>query len=101
MVLSPEPQPLLEQLGGHLGLDQVLVLGRPLAHGLGGGRAARDGHQGRVGARAAHQGLGRAVGRLDQAELPLQAGQRQHAVLAEGGGELLGGQAVDLVARRR
>ena len=76
MVLGPGRQPLLEQLGRHLGLHQVLVLGRALAHRLGRGGAARRGHQRRVAARSAHQRLRRPVGRVDQAELPLQPRQR-------------------------
>ena len=68
-----------------------------LAHGLGGRRAPGGGGQRGVAARSTDQGLRCAVGRLDQAHLALQASQRQHAVLLERAGELLGGDAVDLV----
>ena len=51
-----------------------------------------------VGPRAADQGLRGPVRGLDQAELALESGQRQHAVLAECGRELFRRQTVDLVA---
>ncbi len=98
VLLRPGREPPGQQLRRHLGLDQVLGLRRALAHGLGGRRPARDGHQRGVGPGAADQRLRGAVGRLDQAELPLQPGEGQHAVLAQGGRELLRRQAVDLVA---
>ena len=49
-------------------------------------------------ARASDERLRRLVGGLDEADLALQAGEGQHALLLEGGRELLGGHAVDLVA---
>ena len=98
VVLAPHRQPFLQELLRHFGLHEMLVLRGALAHGLGGRRAPRGGGQRGVAARPADQGLRRAVRRLDQAQLALQAGQRQHAVLFEGGGELLGGDAVDLVS---
>ena len=75
----------------------MLVLGRALPHRLGGRGAARGCRERGIAARSADEGLRRAVGRLDQAHLALQASQRQHAVLFERGRELLGGDAVDLV----
>lgn len=58
-----------------------------------GGRSQRC-----IATRAADQGLRCAVGRFDQAHLALQPSQRQHAVLPQRGGELLGSDAVDLMS---
>jgi hypothetical protein len=71
VVPGPHREPFLEQLDRHLGLDQVLVLRRALAHCLGGRRAPRGGHESRIQPRPAHERLGRPVGRFDQAELSL------------------------------
>ena len=95
----PDAQPLLEQLRGHFGLDEVLVLRRAFAHRLGRGRALpTTAMSAGVRARASHERLRRAVGRVDEADLPLQPGERQHAFLPQRRGELLGRQAVDLMA---
>jgi hypothetical protein len=101
VVLGPHRQPLLEQLLGHFRLDEMLMLGRAFAHRLGGGGASRRSQEGRVHARPADQRLRSLVGGLDEADFSLQAGERKHALLLEGGGELLGGDAVDLVAAVR
>src|SRR5208282_2328406 len=76
----------------------MLKLRRPLAHRLGCRSASRRSHQSGVEAWSADQSLRRAIGRLDQSELALQTGQRQHSILLQSGRELLGRQAVDLVA---
>ena len=97
-VLPPLREPLLQQLGRDLGLNQVLKLRRSLAHRLGRRGASRRSHQGGVQPRSSDQRLRRAIGRLQQSELALQARQRQHPVLLQRGRELLGRQAIDLVA---
>ena len=76
----------------------MLMLGRALAHRLGGRRAPGGCGERGIAARPADEGLRCAVRRLDQAHLALQSGQRKHAVLPQRGGELLGGDAVDLVS---
>ena len=43
-------------------------------------------------------GLRGPVGRVEQADLALRLGQGEHAVVDQRGGELLGGDAVDLMA---
>jgi len=98
VVLAPHRQPFLQQLLRHLGLHQMLMLGRALAHRLGGRRAAGGRGERGIAARPADEGLRCAVGRLNQTEFALQACERKHAVLFERGGEFLGGEAVDLVA---
>ena len=98
VVLRPDLQPVFQHLGRNFGLHQVLMLGRSLAHGLGGGRASGSRHQRGIQTRTADQRLRRAVGRLEQPELALQTRQRQHPVLPQRGGEVLGGEAIDLVA---
>ena len=40
---------------------------------------------------------GRSIGRLEQPELPLEPGEGEHPVVAQGCRELLGGESVDLV----
>ena len=97
-MLAPQRQPVLEQLFGHLGLHQMLNLGGPLAHRLRGGGASGRRRQCGVAARTADEGLRGAVGGFDQTHLALQARQREHPVLAQGGGELLGRHTVDLVS---
>jgi len=98
VVLGPGREPAGEQFRRHLDLNKVLGLRRTLAHRFGGGRQARSGHQRCVGSGSTDQGLRGAVGRLHEAELPLEPGQGKHAVLAEGCGEFLRSQAVDLVS---
>src|SRR6266480_3383395 len=73
------------------------MLGRALAHCHGRRRAPRRSGQCGVRARSPDEGLGRAVGRIDHTEFSLEAGEGEHAVLLEGHGELLRGEAVDLV----
>src|SRR5690554_5414953 len=96
--LLPLADPACEDRGRSLGLHKVLVLRRASAHGLRRGGAARDGHQRGVEARAADERLRRAVGRLEEAELPLETREREHAVVAERRGELLASEPVDLMA---
>ena len=79
-------------------MHQVLHLSRTFAHRFGGGGAARGGDKSAVESRPTHVGLRCLVGRFQKAELALKLGQGQHAVLFQGGSELLGGQAVDLMA---
>ena len=98
MAGRPPLQPSLQHRRRGLGLGQVLELGGALAHGPGGGGAPRGGHERRVQAGAADQGLGRPVGRVQQAQPALHLGQGQHPVLVEGGGQLLAGHPVDLMA---
>ena len=73
------------------------MLGGSFAHGLGGGGSAGGGHQSRIQARPTDQRLRRPVRRFEQPEFPLQARERQHAVLLERGRELFRRQPVDLV----
>ena len=82
VVLAPDVEPLLEELRRDLGLHEVLELRRALAHRLRRRGATGERHERRVGARAADERLRRAVRRLEQAELPLQPREREHAVLA-------------------
>src|SRR5690554_1490999 len=96
--LLPLADPACEDRGRSLGLHKVLVLRRASAHGLRRGGAARDGHQRGVEARAADERLRRAVGRLEEAELPLETREREHAIVAERRSELLASEPVDLVA---
>ena len=96
-MLAPQRQPFLQQLLRHLGLHEVLMLRGALAHRLGGRRPPGRGGQCGVAARSADQGLRCAVRRFDETHLALQPGQREHALLPQRGGELLAGDAVDLV----
>ena len=96
-VARPRGEPAVEQPRRDLGLDEVLMLRRALAHRL--RRCGPPGrrHQGRVEPVAADERLRRPVRGFEQPELPLESGQGEHPVVAQGRRELLGGEAVDLV----
>ena len=55
------------------------------------------GHQGRVEPIPTDERLWRAVRGFEEPELPLEAGEGEHPVVAKGGRELLGRESVDLV----
>ena len=82
VLAPPEVEPLFEQPRRHFGLRQVLDMGRPLAHRLGRRGMSGCGREPAVEPGAANVGLRGAVRRSHQAQLPLQPGQGQHAVLA-------------------
>src|SRR5262249_1795241 len=94
-VFPPCRQPLLQQLGGDFGLNQVLEVGRSLAHRFGCRSASRRSYQRAIQPWSSHQRLRRSIGRLQQPELALQTRQGKHPVLLQSRGELLGRQAVD------
>ena len=100
-VARPCRQPLLQQPGRHLGLDQVLVLRGSLAHRLGRRGPPGSSHQRRIQPVTADERLRRPVGRFQQPELPLEAGEGKHPIVTQRRRELLRGEAIDLMARIR
>ena len=98
VVLAPDVEPLLEQLRRHLGLHQVLRLGRALAHRLGGGGAARDADSAASARGPPTSVCGVRYGDSSRRSLRCSRASASMPSCAQRGGELLGGEAVDLVA---
>ena len=95
---GPSHEPALQERRRCLDGDEMLVMGGRGTHRLGAGGPTGRGGQGGVQASPADEHLRGPIGRLAQAQSPLQPGQGEHAVALELGGELLCGEAVHLVA---
>src|SRR5687768_9077938 len=100
-MLAPDVEPFLQHLRRELDLNLMLELGRAYAHRLCRCRSTRQRHQRGIGSRATDQCLRGAIRRLEKAELPLQAREGEHSILAEGGRELFARQTIDLMSAIR
>ena len=98
VVPRPGLEPLFEKLDRNLRLNQVLELGRTLAHGFRGCGSSGTCNKCSVHAGSPDMGLRSLVGRIYESQPSLHARQGEHAVFHERGCELFGGHAVDLVA---